>query len=149
MNSQIPTEVAALFEETESMANLQQLGLKCKQVFAAEQQRAVEQRMSEYIVEICEASSDLGLELEQGIVDEVTGISMSAGSSKQCVLVDVLLDEDIVSGEETGIPILRGGRSLRRRLLEDNKWCVVQVCAAPVGNSRCTRAGIMCSRAAP
>jgi hypothetical protein len=56
-----------------------------------------------------------------------TGYVIPVGNMQQRVVVDVLLHQDVVEGEDTATPSLRGARSLRRRLLECNKWNVVQV----------------------
>lgn len=50
-----------------------------------------------------------------------------AGNRQVKVAVDVLLEDDLVDGGESGTPLLQGARSLRRRLLEFEKWSVVQL----------------------
>ena len=109
---------------------------RCKHAFAQKQQRESQRRRTDYVSEICDASADLALSLEQGIWEEKSGIVISLGNSEQRLAVDVLLDQDVVEGQDAGAPVLRGPRSLRRRVLIFQKWNVVQVRIPPKASAR-------------
>ena len=107
--------------------HVQRLCVQCRVVFVQQQQQHDAQRRTEYTSEICEAAADLAFHLEQGLFDEATGLVLGAGNAHRKVAVDVLSHDDVVEGEDTGTPLLKGALSLRRRLLEFSKWNVVQL----------------------
>jgi hypothetical protein len=121
-------------DEAHALEHLRQV---CRCAFAAQQEHQRKHRNSKYVSEIREACADLAFELEEGISEEASGYAITSGNVQHKVAVDVLLDEDVVEGEDCGGALLGGGRSLRRRLLEFNKWNVVQVLRAYLSVATC------------
>ena len=101
--------------------------LHCKRLYSTDQRRSAAERSSEYMAEICAASADLGVSLEQDIVDDATAVMIPAGNIQQRVVVDVLQEQDVVDAPDTGTPLLKGRRCLQRRVLEVHGWRIVQV----------------------
>jgi hypothetical protein len=76
---------------------LTRLKQRSRLAFAQQQLLQSQRRCTDYVSEICDASADLALGLEQGIFEEESGFMISLGNSQQRFVVDVLLDQDVVA----------------------------------------------------